>query len=58
MAFEADGVNNGPAQESRVRGTVRRVAGFTTFDTNRRVLEQKRSPEIDVAFQTGLFIPQ
>jgi hypothetical protein len=58
MAFQAHGVDNGPSQQARVHGAVRCVARLASVYPDGWVLEQERSPKIDVAFQTRLFIAE
>ena len=46
----------GPLQKARIRGPVREMAGFTTVDANRGVLEQKWSAFVGMALETRLLI--
>ena len=56
MTLKAEGENDGPGQQFRVRRTVRNMTAFATFHAHGGVFEDEGSAFIHVAFQARLFI--
>ena len=56
MTFQTQGEDYGPFQQTRVRGSVRAVAGLTPVDAHSGVFEYERTALVDMALQAGLYV--
>ena len=58
MAFETHGEHNRPAQQARVRGTVRVVADLAAFDADRGMFEHEWPALFFVTFEAGFLVAE